>query len=223
MESFFGVATSFVSTGSWLCVYVVGRFIHIFLDLVLELQTCRPSTACDWKVFSPFRVLIYIGVPPPPIFNFFTRYSLTRGSLAAVIKHWKSFHFSTEILMLHCYWNNTHTDHTSSLVNGSIAEIFCFCGSIWYLSFFLFPIIIFCWWLVLLFVLITLKGSWVIVLTFFTYNFLGTCLCWMVTWDRIIERKTEFVFGQLPASLIHTELQKFRTIIHIMIFLTNMT
>ena len=77
-SSFFGIATSFVSTGSWFCVYVGGRFSHIFLDLVLELQTYRASTAYEWKVFSPFRVLINVEVSLPTIYNFFKRSSLTK-------------------------------------------------------------------------------------------------------------------------------------------------
>ena len=105
--------------------------IHLYF-LRFSIGTANLQTIKGMRLKGVFSIQSFnlYWVAPPPIFNFFTRYSLTRGSLAAVIKHWKSFHFSTEILMLHCYWNNTHTDHTSSLVNGSIAEIFCFCGSI---------------------------------------------------------------------------------------------
>ena len=91
------------------------------------------------------------------------------------------------------------------------------------LNFFLFPIIIFSWCIVLLFVLITMKSSWMIVLVFFTYNYLDACLCRKVNWDGIIAPKREFIFGQVPASPILTEFQKFLTIIHIMIFLSHMT
>ena len=62
-----------------------------------------------------------------------------------------------------------------------------------------------------------------IVLTFFTYNYLDACLCWMITWNRITTPKTEFIFDLVPASLVHTEFWKFLTMIHIMIFLTHMT
>ena len=102
-----------------------------------------------------------------------------------------------------------------------VSEIFYFCASIWELSFFLFPIVIFLWCIVLLFVLINMKSSWMIVLTFIACNPLDACLCWMVAWDRIIAPKTEVVLGQVSASLIHNELQQFLTIIHIMIFLTH--
>ena len=106
LSSFFCVAMSFVSTGSWFCVYVAGRFSHIFLDLVLELQTCRPSTACNWKVFSSFRVLIDIEVALPPIFNYFIRFSLTKVpwlQLSSIVKVFTSllelFYFTRLCIM----------------------------------------------------------------------------------------------------------------------------
>ena len=125
--------------------------------------------------------------------------------LAAVISHRKNFRFSPLNAMLHCHWNKTYADHTSLLVNESSAEIFYFCASVWQLSFFFFPIIIFPWCIILFFILLAMKRSGMIVLTFFTYNYLHACLCWMITWNRITTPKTEFIFDVVPASLVHTE------------------
>ena len=167
-SSFFGVATSFVSTGSWFCVYIVGRFSHIFLDFVLRL----------------LRIFLFLCFP-------------VTGT--------------THILTILVLW-----------IIEALLRSCNFCASIWQLIFSLF-LIISSWCVVLLFVLITMKSSWVIALTFFTHNSLGACLCWIVTWNKIIAPKTEFIFCQVPASSIHTELNKFLIIIHIIIFLTHMT
>ena len=151
--SFFGVAASFASAGSWFYMYIVGRLGHIFSDLVLESQTPRQSTTCDRKIFSPFRVLIEVEVVLPRIFLFFKK-----ASLAEVSRLQLCFHFSTVILMLYCHWNNTHAGLTIFAVIVSTAEIIWFCIFLLKLSFIIFPIVIFLWCIVLSFVLITMES-----------------------------------------------------------------
>ena len=230
-------------THYWFQVFPFFKFIWcrfcIYQKLILGV--------CCWKI-QPYFLWLSIGIVNLQIINcmrlkgifsiqsfdwyrgcsftnlqFFQKIFFNQGSLTAIIKHCKGFHFSTGILMLHCHWHNIHTDHTSFLVNRSTAEIFCFCASIWPLTFLLFPIIIFSRCFLLHFVLITIKSSWMIVLTFFIYNSLGLCICWIVIWNRIIAPKTEFIFGHVPASLLYTELQKCFLVICIVIFLTHVT
>ena len=76
---------------------------------------------------------------------------------------------------------------------------------------------------ILLFVLITVKSSWMVILTFFKYDSFGTCFYLMVAWYWIIASKKGFTFGQVPASLVHAEFQKLLSIILIMIFLAHIT